>query len=186
VWNAANGRLLTVLVGHTDGAWHAAFSSDSQRIVTASGDHTARLRNASNGQVVATLVGHTAAVWQATFSPDGKRVVTASGDHTGRVWNAVSAQLLFKLEGRLKTVRRRRSHPMSSASSQPAKTRQRGCGMRPTADRAAKLEGHDDSLWHAAFLPDGQRIVTTGENDTARVERGKWPTAGYTRKPSES
>jgi WD40 repeat protein len=33
----------------------------------------------------------------------------------------------------------------------------------------AKLEGHTDSVVHAAFSPDGQRIVTASEDHTARV-----------------
>jgi WD40 repeat protein len=70
------------------------FSSDGQRIVTASADKTARLWNAANGRPLATLQGHTDSVRSAVFSPDGQRIVTASDDRTARVWNAASGQLL--------------------------------------------------------------------------------------------
>jgi WD40 repeat protein len=35
----------------------------------------------------------------------------------------------------------------------------------------AKLEGHTDSVLHAAFSPDGQRLVTASRDYTARVYR---------------
>ena len=43
IWDAASGRLLQPLSGHTDRVWSALFSSDSKRVVTASDDRTARL-----------------------------------------------------------------------------------------------------------------------------------------------
>jgi WD40 repeat protein len=92
--------LLAKLEGHTDIVYDAAFSPDGQRIVTASGDGTARVWNAANGQLQAKLEGHTDAVWHAAFSPDGQRIVTASADGTARVYRVVTlsdiAELLAK------------------------------------------------------------------------------------------
>jgi WD40 repeat protein len=79
---------------------HAAFSPDGQRIVTGSGDKTARVWNAANGQLLATLVGHTAPVWHAAFSPDGQRIATASDDHTVRVYRVVTLSDLAELLGK--------------------------------------------------------------------------------------
>ena len=84
MWNAANGLLLAKLEGHTTVAFHAAFSPDGQRIVTASADKTARVWNAANGQLLAKLEGHTDSVVQAAFSPDGQRIVSASADKRSR------------------------------------------------------------------------------------------------------
>ena len=57
----------------------AAFSPDGKRIVTASGDKTARIWDAATGQPIGEpLKGHEDAVYSAAFSPDGKRIVTAS------------------------------------------------------------------------------------------------------------
>ena len=57
-------------------------SADRSRIVTASGDKTARIWDAASGKEVAVLRGHGDAVRSAAFSPDGSRVVTASSDKT--------------------------------------------------------------------------------------------------------
>jgi dipeptidyl aminopeptidase/acylaminoacyl peptidase len=74
------------LTGHTKGVLSAAFSPDGERIVTASGDDTARLWDAETGKQIGELRGHTHNVTSAAFSPDGKRIVTASDDKTVRLW----------------------------------------------------------------------------------------------------
>ena len=63
-----------------------SFSPDGKRVVTASGDQTARVWDADTGKPVGEPMTHGEQVNSASFSPDGKRVVTASYN-TARVWN---------------------------------------------------------------------------------------------------
>ena len=65
----------------------AAFSPDGSRIVTASGDNTARIWDAASAKEIAVLRGHDSDVRSAAFSPDGLRVFTASDDETARIWD---------------------------------------------------------------------------------------------------
>ena len=74
--------------------WHAEVSPDGSRIVTASGDKTARLWD-SEGNEFAVLAGHTEFAVRtgpmkqarhAAFSPDGSRIVSTSSDNTARVF----------------------------------------------------------------------------------------------------
>jgi WD40 repeat protein len=52
----------------------AAFSPDSQRIVTGSEDRSARVWEVGTGKQVLTLSGHEAGITSVAFSPDGNRI----------------------------------------------------------------------------------------------------------------
>jgi hypothetical protein len=87
IWDAATGKQIAPLEGHTNWVLSAAFSPDGARIVTASFDNTARIWDAATGKQIAPLEGHTNRVLSAAFSPDGARIVTASSDNTARIWD---------------------------------------------------------------------------------------------------
>jgi WD40 repeat protein len=87
IWDIASGALLATLRGHNEYVYSIAFSPDGTRIVTASGDRTARIWNAASGRPLQVLRGHEATVFSAYFSPDSRHVVTASSDGTTRVWS---------------------------------------------------------------------------------------------------
>ncbi len=75
------------------------FSPDGERVVTASGDGTARVWDAATGKELAVLRGHEGEVRSAQFSRMGQRVVTASWDDTARVWDAATGEELAVLRG---------------------------------------------------------------------------------------
>ena len=84
------------------------------------------------------------------------------------------------------TGRRRSGTPRAAPSSEPAarslqrrlqprrgargdrERRQRGSRTRRAAP-ARTLRGHRDTLWSAAFSPDGERVVTASNDGTARI-----------------
>jgi WD40 repeat protein len=76
-----------------------AFSLDGQRIVTGSGDQTAKVWDSASGKELLTLKGHGGWVWSVAFSPDGQRIVTGSGDQTAKVWDSASGKELLTLRG---------------------------------------------------------------------------------------
>jgi hypothetical protein len=80
-----------VLAGDTGAVTAVAFSPDGARMLTGSGDNTARLWDAATGKLVATLEGHTDAVRVVAFSPDGARVLTGFLDNTARLWPVFSS-----------------------------------------------------------------------------------------------
>jgi WD40 repeat protein len=186
----ATGRELAVLTGHQNSVYSAAFSPDSLRVVTASGDKTARLWEVATGRELAVLTGHQNSVYSAAFSPDGLRVVTASGDNTARLWEVATGRELAVLTEHKPTVYwkqelamltltgpRRGPRLVNSAAFSPDGLRVVTTSFDKTAQlwevatgrKLAVLTGHQDDVYSAAFSPDGQRVVTASKDDTARL-----------------
>ncbi len=168
VWDAATGRQVLLLSGHTSWVYRAAFSPDATRIVTAGGDGTARVWDAITGKPLYTLSGHTDAIYSVAFSPDGTRIVTASNDRTARVWDATSGQSLLVLRGHRDVVH--------DAVFSPDGTRVVTASDDQTARVWDVTTGRMLSSWHeagvagAAYSTDGRYVLTTGWNAAAHTD----------------
>ena len=158
----------TVLAGHEDVIGSAAFSPDGARIVTASDDRTARLWDAATGKEIAVLRGHEGYVRSAAFSPDGARIVTASDDDRAAVGRRDRQGDRRAARPRGSVCDPSRSAPTAPASSPRHRTGPRGVWDAATGKEIAVLRGHEDSVYSAAFSPDGARIVTASVDRTAR------------------
>ena len=72
------GQEVPTLKGHTDFVSSVAFSPDGQRIVTGSGDKTAKVWDAGRDKKLLTLADQPTklvgrgGVWSVAFSPDGQ------------------------------------------------------------------------------------------------------------------
>ena len=164
-----SGQLLNVLEGHTSEVTNAAFSADSQCIVTASDDKTARLWDAGSGQLLNVLEGHTKGINNAVFSPDGQRIVTASSDKTARLWDASNGQLLNVLEGHTDKVNNAAFSPDGQRIVTASWDKTARLWDASNGQLLNVLEGHTDQVTNAAFSPDGQCIVTSSYDKTARL-----------------
>jgi WD40 repeat protein len=185
VWKVQSGKLLATLEGHKDGVISAEFSSDGQRIVTAS-DKAVRVWEAQGASLQAILHGQ---AWEgagvkakliavlpeqerAKFSPDGELIVTAGGkfavDRSARLWEARSGKLVAILQGHtswLFSVRfsqdGRRIVTVDNDTARVWEVENSSLGT--------VLEGHSDQVYDAQFSPDGKRIITASNDTTARV-----------------
>ncbi len=133
VHDPATGRLIATLVGHAQPITALDFSHDGTRLVTASGDRTARIWNpaswlgsragesAPSWSSQVTLVGHKSWLLGAEFSPDGTLVLTCGYDRTARVWDAQTGECLVTQighDGTVNTARfRSRGFLMATAGS---------------------------------------------------------------------
>lgn len=154
------GNLIRNLAGHAREVYTAQFNGDGTRIITASGDNTARIWDGLTGEPIAVLKDHKSAIYGASFSPDGTRIVTASGDSTARIWDTATHQVLLILSGH--------QNHLTAAEFSPD-------GMRvvtSSTDRTARvwdattgrlilaLPPHQAELANVQFSSNGQFIVT--------------------------
>ena len=158
-----------VLSGHRGTVESAAYSPDGTRIVTASGDNTARIWDAHTGAELGVLHGHGDRVNSAAYSPDGTRIVTASDDKTARLWDARTGAQLVLLAGHLKDVNSAAYSPdgMRIVTASDDKTARLWDAR--TGVSLAILSGHGDQVIAATFSVDGSQIVTASGDKTARL-----------------
>jgi hypothetical protein len=85
--------VLTQIVYHEQGVYHASFSPDGRSLLTASADNTARVWDAATGRPLTPPLTQDD-VTTAVFSADAKRVITTARDQTTNIWETESGQLL--------------------------------------------------------------------------------------------
>ncbi|WP_437297809.1 nSTAND1 domain-containing NTPase [Sorangium sp. So ce426] len=167
-WALHSWTARAVLI-HPDAALSASYSPDGKRIVTASGDKTARVWNADGIGEPVILDGHQNYVSSAVFSPDGKRIVTASYDRTARVWNADGTGEPVVLRGHDDRVTSATFSPDGKRIVTASWDRTARVWNADGSGELLVLRGHDDRVTSATFSPDGKRIVTTSWDRTAQV-----------------
>jgi eukaryotic-like serine/threonine-protein kinase len=159
----------TEVLRHDFWVHSAEFSSDGLRIVTASGDTTARVWDARTGLPLTPSLKHRGEVYSALFSPDGRQVLTASFDTTAQIWDAQTGKPLF----------RPLKHEQWVFSG-----RYSGDGRRivtASLDKTARIwdartgDSQGEPLRHAAavrtaeFSPNGRLVLTASDDGTARL-----------------
>lgn len=168
LWDVVGEHLTVVLRGHKREVTSAVFSTKGTRIVTASEDTSARLWDAGTGRELMRLYEYNE-VDSATFSPDGKQILTASrGDLT--LWDVTTgrkAPLVFDVEdfavSAAFTVNGIRTLTISMEKIGVARL------WDERGQEISVLRGHEDSVNSMAFSPNGERVVTTSDDKTARL-----------------
>ena len=150
---------------HAAAANSVAFSHDGQRVLSAGEDGTARIWHVAGGGAEPVLK-HPGPVIQALFSPDNRHILTLCRDGQARCWDAMAGTQRFAAwPVRLAYYKL----PLSpTASFSPDGTRMLSVNgseveVRDTATGklvypALKLNA---VVEHAAFSPDGERIVAS-------------------------
>ncbi|MFO0844496.1 MAG: WD40 repeat domain-containing protein [Gemmataceae bacterium] len=103
VFDVATGKPWFKVAGHTRQVTDLAFSPDGTRLVSASGDNTARVWDVATGRLVATFAKHTRPIGTAVFAPDGRRALTLCGINyepgvVGRVWEVETGREVVRLD----------------------------------------------------------------------------------------
>ncbi|MGE5262757.1 MAG: TIR domain-containing protein [Acidobacteriota bacterium] len=149
-----------------------AYSPDGKSVVTASGDHSAKIWDAATGAVVRKLEGHTGAVNSAAYSSDGKYIVTSSRDGIARVWDSQTGAGLATLPSAPSAYPYKSSVAFSPDSQYLAAIGKENLAriwQVGTWRQIAELKGHVRELVTIKFSPDSQYVGTTSLDYTARI-----------------
>ena len=169
----ARGGVFT-LYGHTGHVSSVSFSPDGTRIVTGSGDNTAKVWDAHTGTTLQDLKGHMSSVTSVSFSPDSTRIVTGSGDRTAKVWDARSGALLLELNGHSSWVLSVSFSPDGTRIVTASRDNTTKVWDARTGTALLELKGHTNPVRSVSFSPDGTRIITSGGERDKPGEATVW------------
>jgi len=179
LWDATNGTPVRELKGHTAQVHRAVFSPDGNYVVSVSDDNTVRVWKVTTGEAFKVLRGHTAAVREITFSPDQKHFATEADDEKAFIWSLDSDQgkevngltgtkpaLAFSPDGKLLATE---GGPGTELGALPDGDFPVTVWDVEKGKEKFKLRGHQDYIASASFSPDGNAIVTSSGDNTARL-----------------
>ena len=180
LWEAATGKLLVTLKGHSNYINAAQFSADGKKIVTASNDNSARLWDAVTGELLADLTGHAARVNSAQFIQAGRKIITATNDNAIKIWNLATGSLLYNLKGQAASFDggQLSTDGKKIALAAGGDSNDRRLNIHPfdvlvwdlsTGTVLADLKGHTDEISSAQFSADGKKIVTAAADSTVKI-----------------
>jgi WD40 repeat protein len=179
LWDGTNGTPVRELQGHTAQVHRAVFSPDGNYVVSVSDDNTVRVWKAATGEPFKVLRGHTAPVSEITFSPDQKHFATEAADEKAMIWSLDSddgkvltgltgtkAALAFSPDGKLLATE---GGPGTELGALPEGDYPATVWNVETGKKMFTLGGHQDFIAGVSFSPDGNAIVTSSGDSTARL-----------------
>lgn len=157
---------------HQVGVRSVSWSKNGERLLTGADDGIARiwdLRSPSSPPL--ELRGHAKAIQRASFSATDELVVTASLDGTACIWSTASGERVHVLSGHRDAVHDATFGPNGAADL--VATGGEDGRVRIWSARTGRLlavyHEHSKSVARVLFLPQGDRVVSIGEDAYARV-----------------
>ncbi len=206
IWDAATGKIINTLLGHTAPVNDAVWSADGKYIATASEDRTSILWDALSGEKLTTLSTSKYPITTVSWSPDGSRIAVPSGktEVATVVWDVHTRSILFTVpkngavwypDGKRLLVERTIYDGFTGVYLDSLSAKVLGAHWSPDRTQFARYYdgyGNSDSskitiydgnsgnelydlyrLYHIReelqWSPDGTRIASAGEDNTARI-----------------
>jgi len=163
IWNLSDQSITQTFTGreYTDADFDqdidniqmltAVFDATGTRVLVSSTDRTAQLWDIATGKKIFSMEGHRVAPQDVRFSPDNKWILTTSLD-SAALWDADTGEQLAVITPSIQTA----GDTFSRASA-------RVFGGAQAASSLGNVFGN------SAFTPDGQRIISSVNNSTAKM-----------------
>nr|WP_062340188.1 trypsin-like peptidase domain-containing protein [Herbidospora sakaeratensis] len=164
LWDAAEGRLLTVIEAGQDCVTCLDFDADGTRLVSGGWDGTAGIWDVGSGRSVSRLRGHTDWVSSVRWSPDGRFAVTGSLDTTARIWDVCAGTTIRTLEGHSDWVRSAEWHPDGTRICTGSYDTTAAVWDVETGERLSTLRQHEGPVPAVAWSAEGTELLTASED----------------------
>ena len=175
LWDVATGTLQQTLT-HTGSVPSVAFSPDGQTLASAVDGWTGTiyLWDVATGVLQYTLPSHKGGLSSVAFSPDGQTLASVGGwDALVSLWDVATGTFQQTLVGHtyLTFVRSVAFSPDGSMLAGAGGWRDKTVRLWDVASGTLQqtLAGHTGSVTSVAFSPDGQTLVSGGEDATVRL-----------------
>jgi RNA polymerase sigma factor (sigma-70 family) len=174
LWDAATGRPLAVLRGHTCWVTSVAFSPDGKTLLSGSGDHVnLRLGETKLWDVAArrerlTLEAKVSTATCAAFAPDGRTVATMFMGGVG-LWDAATGQLMRGWRAHTATASGMTFSPDGRTLATASDDKTVALWDPRTGREVRRLAGHRDEVYAVAFSSDGKLLASGGADKTVRL-----------------
>ncbi|KAI0337165.1 WD40 repeat-like protein [Trametopsis cervina] len=198
VWDAKNGKLLLSLDILRDEVnrdeevvWALCFSADGKRLLSGGVDGKVLLWTLQAipdavttagepvvaGDFLSIMEGHESSVWTLSFSPDEKTIASGSVDGVVNVWSVPDAtDKTYPVVGQcLHTFPGHNAHVISviyTADNTRLISFAEMVGKvwsLETGSAVASMKGHTGSIWGVAASHEGDRIMTSSDDNTCRI-----------------
>jgi WD40 repeat protein len=176
VWQAATGRLHTVLRGHRARVWRLAFSPHGRRLASVSMDHTVRVWDPAAGKELARLPGLAGGrPWYpewgpVAYSPRG-RLLATPGPDPGQLLlrDAATYHVKVTLKGHTAEVCSAAFSPQGGRLVTTSRDGTVRVWDAATGQEVRVLRGHTGEAFTAVYSPDGSRIASGGRDGLVRL-----------------
>jgi WD40 repeat protein len=183
IWDAADGKLLATLTGHSLAITSLAWHPRQDLLASSSFDKTVRLWDTRQQKELVRLRGHRFEVKCVAFSPRGDRLASGSRDKTIRIWDVAevlaAATDASKVESRTLTGH---DGDVTAVAFAPHGDTLASAGADATVrlwsmanfTQQRLLSGHDGAVECLAFHPQGVFLASGGGKGVQRGEVRVW------------